>query len=89
MFTLAVIASVILFFGLFGGLLCIGLLKIHFKSRLIQRSVNVVIFVVSLCSLLLALSIALSTVAIAIRLLGAAGMGLALYALLRLFKGKR
>ena len=85
--SLALIAMLILFFGIFGGLISIGLLKIKTKSRFKRRVRNALVFLLALFSLLMALSLALSTIAIAIRLLGAMGLGVALYALLRIFRG--
>jgi len=86
MLSLAIIALFILFFGIFGGLIAIGLQKIRVKSPFARRLRDFLIFLLSLTSLLMAFSLAISSAAIAIRLLGAAGLGLALYSLLKLFK---
>jgi len=89
MFSLAVVAMIILFFGILGGLIAIALLKITIKGPILRMSINIFIFLLALFSLLMAFSIVISSVAIAIRLLGAAGIGSALYALLKLFKGEQ
>ena len=86
MMSLAIIALFILFFGIFGGIIAIGLQKIRVKSRFARRLKDIFIFILALFSLVMALSLAISSAALAIRLLGAIGLGLALYALLKLFK---
>ena len=84
--SLAIVALFILFFGMFGGLISLGLQKIHIKSRFAKRLRDLLIFILALFSLVMAFSLAISSAALAIRLLGAIGLGLALYSLLKLFK---
>ena len=87
--SLAIVASVILFFGIFGGLIAMGLLKISPKNTSVRLPLTVITFLISIFSLVMAFSIAISSVAIVIRLMGAAGFGTAIFALMKIFRGER
>ena len=86
--SLALIAAAILFFGIFGGLIALGLLKIKVKGRFAKTSLKVFTLIEALFSLVMGFSIAISSVAIVIRLFGVAGFGLALYAIIKIIRGE-